>query len=400
LLACGDGKSGSETLTIDYQLFRRGANVACGEATEVREIEVTLFGTNGITPRVGWPRKATCEDTFTASDVEPGSYVLQVAAIGELQGDPNAVLYRARTDLTVPSEGLSLSLQPEIAFLDLSWTFGDNMLAPCATEVASIDVLVSGGGDPYTGRFDCNATPLSIEEPFSLQSYAIQVIAYSAEGFPLFTADAQRTLDRGLNQYTAVLRPQGGQLKIDFAFLTGQVTTRFCDDPAVNATEIVARVENLQGGPPVSETFSCMEARPYAFKSARFTQGRELRLELIAEAAERYKGVQEIVMPAGDHDTGLMTMVPVGSATVAVRVESSTCAADVERFDVSVRLDGTPIELEQTIEPPSESSALIDLPYGTYTIEVQEIVGGEVECSVSGQRAISDRENDWEPFVL
>ena len=42
LLSCGtDGDSAGGALSIEYRLFKRGANVGCEEAPEVREIEVT-----------------------------------------------------------------------------------------------------------------------------------------------------------------------------------------------------------------------------------------------------------------------------------------------------------------------------------------------------------------------
>ncbi len=401
-LGCGaDNAVDGGGLQVEYELLKRGASVACTDANEVREIEVTLFAANGITPRAGWPRKSTCTGTFTAEDVEAGEYVLQVAALGVLQGDSAAVLYKARTNLTLPHEAVSLSLEPEVAFLDLGWTFGSEMLAPCA-EVASIDVIVAAGaGDPYNGRFSCQDTPVQIQQPFSLQSYAIQVAASSAEGFPLFTATAQRTLDRGLNEHTAVLTPLGSRVFIDFDFQVAAGTTRLCDDPGVHATDVRATIRNLEGGAPVTETFACMEERPYAFRSARFTQGRQLELELLAEADARFKGIQRFTMPADDHSTGILTLVPVGSATVSVEVQSSTCTATVDRYAVRVRRDGvtTPL-LETTIEPPDDHLPLVDLPYGAYRITVDEIAGGSSRCTTEDVRTIERRDNAWDPFVL
>jgi hypothetical protein len=402
LLSCSGGDdSGHQALTINYQLAKRGMNVDCADAPEVAEVEVTLFGSNGITPRAGWPRKATCNGSFVAEDLDPGAYVLQVVALGELQGDPAAELYKARTDLTIPHEPLLLSLAPEVAFFDLAWTFGSDMLGPC-TEVGSIDVLVAASGTPgFSGRFDCDATPIQIETPFTLQSYAVQVIANSADGFPLFTSDARVTFDRGLNEYTAVLSPLGGQVQIDFNFFTRNTTTRMCDDPDVDATDLTATIVSLEGGDTVMETFGCMETRPHAFSSARFTQGRMLQLEVVADAAERFKGIQIFTMPADDYFTGVMTLVPVGDATVIAEVRSSTCAGTVDRFDVTVVPSAEPnIAFASSIMPPDDRVDITDLPFGEYRVSVQEFVGGAEKCSVEGVRIISARTNVWDPFVF
>lgn len=406
LVGCGGESAGTGTgLTFDYRLFRRGENVACDAAPEVREVMVTLFLPSSGVPRAGWPRTVDCTGHFEALDVEPGKHVIQVEAIGDLQGDPSAVLYTARTEVDLPQDGaVELSLEPEIAFLDLSWAFGSDMLAPCATEVASVDAIVaSGSADPFNATYDCNASPVSIEMPFAVQSYAIRLTANSAEGFPLFDAEVRHTLEPGVNPVNLALMPQGGRVLLDFSFVIGPgLTTRMCDDPNVMAEEVTATLDNLEGGFTVTETFACDEPRPYAFKSSRFTAGRMLELTLEAEAAAaRFKGTERFIMPEGDRMGDLLPLEPVGTASVTVMVESSTCAGDVDRFEVSLTAAGesTPA-FEADIEPPSSGVAAEDLPYGEYAVEVLEVVNGQVLCTASGTRTIDARENDWDPFRL
>lgn len=406
LASCGGESSGVGTgLTFDYQLFRRGQNVSCDAAPEVREVMVTLFLPSSGVPRAGWPRTVDCTGRFEAPDVEPGRHVVQVEAVGDLQGDPAAVLYEARTEVTLPEDGdFELSLEPEIAFLDLSWSFGSDMLAPCATEVASVDLIVAAGsGDPFMASYDCQASPVSIEMPFAVQSYAIRLTANSAEGFPLFDAEARHTLEPGVNPFNLVLMPQGGRVLLDFSFVIGPgLTTRMCDDPNVMADEVTATLHNLEGGFTVEETFACDEPRPYAFRSARFTAGRMLELELVAEAdVARFKAVERFTMPEGDRLGDLISLEPVGTASVSVLVSSSTCAGDVDRFEVAVTETGgsAPI-LEEEILPPASGLTVVDLPYGDYQIDVAEVVNGQILCTARGIRTIEGRENDWDPFLF
>lgn len=365
-------------------------------------MQVTLFAANGSTVRPGWPRMSDCSGTFVADGIPAGDHVLEVVAIGELQGDPEAVLYGARTSVSVPREGsLALSLEPKVAFLDIGWTYDGDMSAACRS-VTEVEVIVAAGGDAFTGTFACAAGPIRIEEPFAIQSYAIQVSARSALGFALYVADARRTLQVGLNEYTAVLTPRGGQVLIDFEFTIGtDFRSRMCDHASVGAGDIDATIHFLDGGRPTNETFRCDEIRPYAFSQTRFSKGVMLELELVADAAERFLARRRFAMPDGDFDTGLLEMKAVGTGTVSIEVMTSSCAVMADAMEVSIRPEGEmEVVAEAIVEPPAMDARFADLPYGRYDVEVLQLYQSRLHCRARGIRTIADRENAWDPFAL
>jgi hypothetical protein len=409
LLACG-GSAGEGTgdLAVSFELFRGGANVPCSEATEVRRVEARLFA--GATAVAGFPRDVDCASgRFELRALPAGSYTVELVARGEVGGEADAALFRARSTVEIPGAGeVSLSLKPEVAYLTLTWTFGEEGLAPCGNEVASVGVIVSAGGSQagaFRGTFPCTGTPLAIPQPFALQSYTIRLDANSAEGFPLYSLTDRRLLDRGQNSYAAVLAPLGGRLYLDWEFALGMERTRDCSGPSVRVGELRATVRSLEGGQSVVERISCAEPRPYALKASRFTEGRRLEVELLAEGERhQWRSVETFVMPSRDRAAAPAALRQVGTATVSFTVSSTCAGAMTTGYRVRV-VDkaadrGAPPTLEADLAPDARVLGIPYLVYGEYGVRVQQLLGRSVGCSVEGSRTIRARRNDWDALRL
>ncbi len=405
VLGCGDaGDEGPGALEIRFQITSGGKLTPCKDVDGISSVEVTLLSSDGLSALPGYPDEADCESgVFLARGLAASKYVVAVAARGSVVGDDDAVLYRARQEVEFPQRAVvDIALAPEVAFFELSWSFED-ALNPCS-EVDGIDVFVSGGtaASAYSARFSCHETPVHIEKPLAPRSYTVQAIA-SLDGAPIYQGTAEVALAAGDNQYNLVLLPAGGRVSFDWRFEVAGAFDHACDGERVGVSDLSATIRSMLGDDPVIESLSCSSARPYSMRTARFTQGRRLELELAAEGVHRFRSVTDFTMAEGDLDLGLITLRAVGNATVALSVTStSACAsADLERFEVLVTESATgDAWLEKNVVPSRYSIPLEHLPYGEYAVEATGFEGSTELCRGQATRTISARNNDWPPVVL
>ena len=411
--ACGDSSDGSDTveLRFNFTLNRAGQQVRCTDTPEVDRVEVMLFLADGVTLWPGFPMDADCDaSTFIFPGLRAGEYVVQLQARGPLDGDPDAVLFRQVQSIVLPvlpTLPLTIELEPEVAFLELSWTFGEDGLARCANEVGAIQVIVATPGGQtgaFSTRLDCTGPlPVRLPRPFAPQEYIIQVEALSpVDNLRLFQHTVQRFLVRGENPYLAVLEPLGGRLNFDWQFAVAQDTFTDCDAPVVDVSSIVIQVSSREGGGGVDEAVAACTDAPYAFLPNRYTQGRLLAAELTAEGMHTFVGEQLFTMPDGDYDSGRITLHAVGTATLATTVQTATCAEGlVVGYEVNIDGPGPVSGDFDTFGPPTSSVALSRLRYGEYDVEIVQLLdGGAAQCSARGLRRIDARANDWDVFAF
>lgn len=415
LVACGsDGEPSdpSAGFSVDFSLSKGGTSLlACRDVPDVNRVRVRVLASDGFSPLLGWPQDADCATgRFTNTTLPAGSYVLEVTAQGDLFDDPEALLFKARRPFTLPADrAMEISLAPEVAFLEVTWSFATGDLTPCS-EIESLSLSI-GTGAAGTGSYnengiDCTAGRFAVPTPLLPQNLSLSMRARSKiSGSTLYTVAEDRLLERGQNPpFAVVFRPLGGELLFDWAFMVGAATITPCDDSRVGVSSLVARVIDAMGE-DLEADIPCAGQRPVRFPGERFTQGRVLTLELSAEGVQRFKVAREFTTAVGDTDLGLLTLPAVGSATVAVsRSPGSSCPATVSRLTVSA----TPIGGGEAVslgELPAEGGSLLvrDVPLGEYTVQVAGRIGasmGPPPCEVSGPRTIDGRTNRWEPFEL
>ncbi|MCB9650127.1 MAG: hypothetical protein H6730_26595 [Deltaproteobacteria bacterium] len=406
--ACGGDAESGDALALRFTVSRGGEPLACADVSEISEVTLKLRDAQGRIV-AGVPSTVDCAagavDVYAAP---AGTYTLELAATGTLSGDPNAVLFKVSQPVTVPGT-YDLVLQPQVAYLTLGWTFGDDELAPCGTEVDEIGVIVSTGAGQvgsFTGTFGCTATPVVIPQPFDLQEYVIQVEARSTEGFPLFNHTTSRILDRGQNTYTANLTPLGGQVFFDWAFavLPGDAPIRMCDAASVQVGNLEVTIESLEGGASVSESVPCTATmRPYAFTKARFTQGRQLALVVAAEGEERFWAREEFTMPAGDRVGDRLTLTAVGTATVGFQVATASCTPTrLDGVTLTARRRGADAAEAHTVELGADETEATFTPlfYGTYDVEAVLQTDQGPLCPRTDVRSVSERAHAWAPIVF
>ncbi|MCK6544887.1 hypothetical protein L6R52_03405 [Myxococcota bacterium] len=410
-LACASEESiSTSTVLVSFTISRGGAELSCAEVPEISSLTVAVFGADGISARAGYPRTIDCSNgAISLPGLPEGAHTIELKALGTLAGDDAAVLFRARSTFETPRDlSLALSLRPEVAFVDVAWSF-DGSLVPCTTEVRQVEVLVSAGTSQaasYHRRAPCAASPLVVPVPLPLLRVTVQVNAYSAQEFILFSGTVERALERGANTIDVALMPMGNHLYFDWTFALGSQTIRACDDPRVGAASVTATVRSLEGGPEATETFPCETPRPYVFLPQRYRAGRMLEVELVAEGAERFVGRETFTMPAADRfQDPPLVLDAVGTATVAVLVRTSTCGAEIiDGIGVAIwpadAAPGAEPAVATTI-PLGQSEAVVeDLPYGEYVVDVAQLRNESRLCSVRERRVIDARASVWEPFVL
>ncbi|MBI2372587.1 MAG: hypothetical protein HYV07_01180 [Deltaproteobacteria bacterium] len=403
--SCGDSEGDpTAALEIGFSILRDGDAVECKDVDGIRAVEVSVLAADGLSSLPGYPMEADCElGVFEARGLAPAEYTLVVSARGSVVGDDDAVLYKARQSVKFPETSRTeLALAPEVAFFDLSWSFeGED--ASCE-EVDRVDVFVSGGtaASAFSDDFACGASPIRISTPFAPRTYTVQVIA-SLEGAPIYRGTKELALAAGRNAFDIVLLPAGGRISFDWRFEIAGVLEHACDAESVLATEIRATVRSMLGDDPVVEAFACGAPRPYALRTARFTQGRQLEVELLAEGTHRFRSASSVSMPDGDLDLGLTTLRAVGNATVTLALsDTSSCSStSLDRYELSVVEESTgEAWYEKDLAPLRTSVRLMHLPYGAYSIEAAGFDGSLALCRGTGQRTISSRDNAWPPIEL
>lgn len=403
LMGCGGADSDAQALTVRFSVTRGEGPLACSEVPEITAVDAQLRDASGALVPGGASRADCAAGVYTAF-VPAGDYTLQLSAKGELSGDPGAVLFRGSGPVTGFGDE-ALVLDPQVAFLELGWTFGEDELAPCGTEVDEVEVIVSAGtGDGgFQGRFACTETPQRVEAPLDLREYTIQVTANSADGFPLFRHTASRLLDRGLNPYTANLMPLGGQVFVDWDFVVfaDEMPVRACDAERIQVTEARVTIESLEGGATVSEAISCTD-RPRAFAAARFTQGRELELTIEAEGQARFVATERFVMPSGDRVGDRLVLHAVGTATAALTVATASCAPSrPDGFLLTASLEGGDgPRAEVTVGPDEDGATFEDLWYGAYLVEASVLGPNGPLCTRVERRTVDEGTVAWAPIVF
>lgn len=411
LSACGGESSDAVGFDLEFRVTRQERSLACSEVPEIRSARVTVFRADGVTVMPAWPKSADCASGALVDRTVPaGDYVIEVAALGELAGESDVVLFKARREVTLPSsEPIIMSLMPEVAFLTISWSFKtlDN-LGPCEEEIGRIALYVSTGaaGPGSYNNLDlgCDQGPFELPTPFLPQRYTVRLEAYSElTGRLLYTFGEDRLLERGENPpFHAIFQPIGGRLIFDWRFAVRGAIYQACNDPQVGASEVLATVQNRAGDEPFISPIACDTQRPHALQGVRYTQGQELDIELAAEGVERFYAAQALRMPQGDADLGMLTLQAVGSATVAFTVTaSSACAGGVAGFDVTLSDPVTQATVvENRLGPMERSLPLADVPFGEYRVRIAGTNGPTVICETSGLRTIEGRSSVWDPFAL
>lgn len=397
--ACAaDADGEAQSLTVEILIERGGANVACSEVPGLDGLELRLLNPGTNTVRPGFPQPVDCASGRAQVAAAPGEYILEVAALGSLDGSPGATLYSARSPVTLPTaETLRLSLKPEAAFLSLEWSYGDASTDPCTEEVAQVVARIGS----YEQTFRCQPGPQPLDRAFGLRSYTIEISALSGEGVPLYVHRTERQLQRGDNQYVAVLAPRGHRLYLDWEFGLAGSRIRACSDPQVMVDEVVLEVGDRDGGPPIIERVPCAASRPYALRASRFFAGRELVLHLSASGAAQFSAQTQFTMPDEDYQSEPFILEARGDVTLGLVVATASCGA-ASRFDLSVRTAdrNNLVVAEASLTNPAESAEFLGLPYGRYQVEVVQQGQNGPGCRGQGLRTVDAATVTWEPLEL
>lgn len=411
LAGCSGESDTPVSFTVRAKLSDGVTAALCSATAGVTRLEYKVLSPDGLSTQAGWPKTQDCAsaDMFTDSSMAPGSYVLEVTAVGTLAGDPNAVLYRARRPLELPADAMvDLSLEPQVAFLKLSWKFADKDLATvCAQEIERLSLFISTGA-AGTGSFmnldlGCQSTPYEVPALFLPQGYTIQMNAEAkGTGLKLYSATETRLLERGRNpEFTVVLRPLGSRIRFDFRFAIEAAMADACDDARVAATSVTATVRNMDGDDPVVATIPCSAQRPIEFPGASFTKGRALELDVESEGVHRFLAKRPFLLTMdGDADLGLLTLRAVGSATISASVTSTACGT-IDRIAADVQDSTSHMSIFQGDLGATGGNLIVpDVPYGDYDVSVQGFAGAVAKCRAASRGRISGRENVWAPLSL
>ncbi len=404
----GSSENVTPTYFVNVRFARQAVSQTCAETPEVQLIRINGLQ-NGLAA-AGFPIEVPCDGAGVVLRVQPGAYELTIEGIGPLGEDPAATLYRTQTDVSFPeNDNLEVALESQVAYLNLSWVFGAEELAPCGIDVADVRLFVSARGSQsaaFSGNFPCTAGPIAIDTPFDLTDFDIRLEARASDGLILYRSERNRLLTPGENNITVPLEPLGGRLLVNFEFAVAADSFSACDGAAVGVSMVDAEVTVLGGGGnTVRRQIDCTAPRPVAIPGLRFTQGRELLMTLTADGQEFFSGDTTFMMPAGDYREGFLRLDAVGSSTVSIQVQTSSCAStEVTKVRTTLQRSeptggGEPVTSE--IATPAMSGAFDGLPYGRYRVElVQETLRGTDLCRRVEDRTIDARINDWEPFVF
>lgn len=398
-----DGDTG---VAASFSIFKDGMNVPCASIPEIQRVEVIVYATDGVTRRPGFPMPADCQSgQVFLYNLGEGSHELEFVAHGQALGADDAVLFRAKSPISVPSSTeINLSLRPEVAFLTIGWTFQNSDFDPCESEVAEIIVRLgasTGQSVNFDTSADCEETPLRVPVPLPLLNYTIIVEAYSIDNFQIYSATAQRVLERGENTLNMTLMPLGSVVYLDWQFEIGSMSIRACDDPRVSTASISVTIDP-DVGDAATELIDCTADRPYGFKKDRYPLGRTLEIEVVAEGAARFVASKRISTTGDDLYVPILVLEAVGTSSLAFSVQTATCAA--ASFDgigvVAAKVDDLTRIVAQ--ELPADAMGVIfeDLEYGEYEVVVSLLDGDTPICTSRGHGVINSRETAWDPIAL
>lgn len=404
--ACADQSfdEGGIGSTASFSLFIDGMNVPCASFSGIDRIEVTAFASDGVTRRPGYPREGNCQTgQVSLGGLEAGAHDLEIAAIGPALGDGEAVLFRGRSAITLPS-AIDLSLRPEVAFLDIGWTFQNSDFDPCDSEVAQISVNLGAStvqDVTFATTADCRATPLRVPLPLPLLNYTVIVEAYSFDNFPIYSATSRRVLERGENTLNMTLMPLGSVVYLDWQFEIGSMSIRACDDPRVGTASITVSIDP-DVGEAATELIDCTADRPYGFKADRYPSNRALDIRVVAEGAARFVGTRQIATTGDDLYVPIIVLEAVGTSSLAFSVQTASCAAaGFDHVEVTAaKIDDAAAVVEQELSADATGARFVDLEYGEYALTVSLVDGDTPICTSRGRGVINSRETAWPAIAL
>ena len=406
LAGCGGGDSEGSALRVSFKVFRDGANINCADVTDIEKTQVSVRSGGGVVEVAGFPRDISCMDGAFDLKLADGEYIVEVTAFDS----SNAEIYQATRTVSIPAtEPLVFSLEPQKARLNLSWSFEMmDQLMPCTDEVGSVDVTISASGtsgDSFNAQFDCTGGGVWLDRYFNPRTYTVLIIGTSSEGYTLFKTRDTVVLERGENEIHAILNPEGGQISLDWQFKTsdGRLVSD-CADMDVDLTEIQLEITTDFGDEPIMLKLECGNDQPYVLKFKRFTQGTALKFELLGDGAHRYRYYEEFLMPVGDKVFGLLTLNPVGDASIFwTKTATSGCNMQSNfEYELTVTHEESGINvLDESVGQTQSNIPIKDLPYGDYLVEIAGKNMQDTFCRASGTRVIDQRgDNAWAVFEL
>ena len=410
LAGCGADPDESDAgARMAFSIEMGGQAVPCASRPEIEVVEVTFFAEDGVSTVVGYPQPADCASgTFAAPGA--GTYVLEITARGIVEDDPEATLFATRRPVRLPDDlSHTATLAPEVAYLDVDWTFGEVGFQPCASEVAIVEASVSSWTRlAYEAEYGCTERPVSFPTPLATdRRYDVKVGALSPEGVLIYYAYPEtRVFAPGTTDYSALLEPlDGHRVRLDWRFAIGAERLSGCDDDRVRVDQLVATVDDRIWGTSDQRRFACSVARPHILRSAMFRYGSEWAIELVGQGRERFVGSVEFTMPARDWQPAQPLLLhAVGTATVAYEVRSSTCAEDrVDHYTVEVAAaagDTEPAFVADALPVGVRAVPVTDLPFGEYVVRITQMTGASAGCTLRQPRTVDARDNDWDPFIF
>ena len=405
LAACGSDSSEGSQVTVKFKVFRQGANVNCSDISEINRTEVSVQrGVAGI-ELPGFPKPIDCQTGSIDLSLAADDYTILVSAYDS----SNTLLYQARRPVSVPVDGpVEFSLEPQKGRVQLSWSFAPNDdLDPCGPEVSHLDVTLAAGGtsgDSFTTQLDCATGVANLDKYFNARSYTLLVLGISSEGYTVYKSRSSVDIERGENDVSVSLAPEGGKITFEWQFLTpDKIETKDCseNDVSVNATQLSISTE--LGDEPINVELSCSSDTSYELLFKRFTQGTILNFELLADGAHKYRFFEQFAMPASDKNFGLVSLKPVGDAEVRWSVTStSSCNGEpLTGFEISLTNEDQELVRRESVDASTGNLSVPDLPYGAYDVQISGKINQDVICQTTGSRVITMRgDNAWNEFSL
>ena len=405
MAACGSDSSEGSAVTVNFKVFKDGGNVECSAVSEIARAEISVQrGVAGI-ELPGFPQPVDCQKGSVELTLSADDYTIIISAYDST----NTLLYQARRPVTVPVDGpLEFSLEPQKGRVKLIWSFTpDDDLSPCGPEVSNLDVTLAAGGtsgDSFTAQLDCSTGEAWLTRYFNARSYTLLVLGVSSEGYTVYKTRTSVAVERGENEVSVSLVPEGGKITFDWQFLTPDKTeTADCSAIEIDVSSAQLSISTELGDEPINVNLTCSSDQSYALLFKRFTQGTMLNFELLADGVHKYRFFEQFVMPASDKNFGLVSLKPVGNAEIRWSVTStSTCNGEpLTGFEISIADEGQRIVRRESVSSSATNLAVSNIPYGTYNIAINGKINRDTICQTSGLREVTMRGNNvWDEFSL
>jgi|GEM_PF-5805598 len=405
MVACGSDSSDGSAVVATFKVFKDGGNVECSAVSEIARAEISVQrGVAGV-ELPGFPQPVDCQKGSVELNLAADDYTILISAYDSA----NTLLYQARRPVTVPVDGpLEFSLEPQKGRVKLVWSFAPNDdLSPCGSEVSNLDVTLAAGGtsgDSFTAQLDCSSGEVWLNRYFNARSYTLLVLGVSSEGYTVYKTRTSVALERGENEVSVSLAPEGGKIIFDWQFLTPDKTeTADCSAPAIDVSSAQLSISTELGDEPIEVELTCASDQSYALLFKRFTQGTMLNFEILADGAHKYRFFEQFVMPASDKDFGLVSLKPVGDAEIRWSVTStSSCNGEsLTGFEISITDEEQRVVRRESVSSSATNLAVSNIPYGTYNITINGKINRDIICQTNGIREVTMRGNNaWDEFSL